>query len=277
VYGRRTGIGVSLLSSVTLSTRRGGAASPFSPLSLFAAGEQGAWYDPSDINTLFQDDAGTTPVTATGQSVGRILDKSGRGNHATQANAAQKPLYDIDGTGRPFLLFDGSDDGMVTGTITPGIDKVQAFAGVRRLSGAASRMLVELSAILDSNNGSFGLLAPSAAGANSYRFASRGTATASAGTGAFVAAPDTSVMTCLGDISGDISTLRRNGGLVETSTADQGTGNYLAYPLYIGRRGGTTLPLNGRIYSLIVRFGANLSGAEITNTETWVNGKTGAY
>lgn len=48
---------------------------PF-PRSLFSAGEQGVWYDPSDFSTLFQDAAGTTPVTAPGQSVGLMLDKS---------------------------------------------------------------------------------------------------------------------------------------------------------------------------------------------------------
>jgi hypothetical protein len=57
---------------------------PFSPSSLFAAGEQGAWYDPSDygsggtggVGTLFQDSASTTPVTAVEQFVGLMLDKS---------------------------------------------------------------------------------------------------------------------------------------------------------------------------------------------------------
>lgn len=44
--------------------------------SLFANGEQGAWYDPSDLTTLFQDAAGTTPVTAVEQPVGLMLDKS---------------------------------------------------------------------------------------------------------------------------------------------------------------------------------------------------------
>lgn len=42
---------------------------------LFAYGEQGAWYDPSDLSTLYQDSAGTTPVTAVGQPVGLMLDK----------------------------------------------------------------------------------------------------------------------------------------------------------------------------------------------------------
>ena len=42
---------------------------------LFASSEQGAWYDPSDFTTLFQDSAGTTPVTAVEQQVGLMLDK----------------------------------------------------------------------------------------------------------------------------------------------------------------------------------------------------------
>ena len=59
---------------------------------LFAASEPGAWYDPSDMSTLFQDSAGTVPVTAVEQPVGRILDKSGRGNHATQATTTKRPV-----------------------------------------------------------------------------------------------------------------------------------------------------------------------------------------
>jgi hypothetical protein len=43
---------------------------------LFGNGEVGAVYDPSDFSTLFQDSAGTTPVTANGQPVGLLLDKS---------------------------------------------------------------------------------------------------------------------------------------------------------------------------------------------------------
>jgi hypothetical protein len=50
--------------------------SPFSPASLFANGEQGWWYDPSNFATLFQDSAGTTPVTAVEQPVGLQLDLS---------------------------------------------------------------------------------------------------------------------------------------------------------------------------------------------------------
>ena len=50
----------------------------FSFFPMFSAGaEQGLWYDPSDFSTLFQDAAGTTPVTAVEQPVGLVLDKLG--------------------------------------------------------------------------------------------------------------------------------------------------------------------------------------------------------
>ena len=46
------------------------------PSGLFTTGVNGAWYDPSDLTTLYQDAAGATPVTAVGQPVGLMLDKS---------------------------------------------------------------------------------------------------------------------------------------------------------------------------------------------------------
>lgn len=86
----------------------GGGAS-FSPVRLFTTGLHGAWWDPSDISTLFQDDAGTTPVTASGQTVGRMLDKSGNGNHAIQATASRRPVYTVSGS-TAYLAFEGVDD-----------------------------------------------------------------------------------------------------------------------------------------------------------------------
>lgn len=80
-----------------LTSRPGAPAPPaFTPASLFAAGEQGVWYDPSDLTTMFEDSAGTTPVHIPGNGtadspVGKILDKSGRGNHATQSTSTARP------------------------------------------------------------------------------------------------------------------------------------------------------------------------------------------
>lgn len=88
-----------------LSPARGFSGVVFTPLSLSPT----AWYDPSDLTTLFQDSAGTTPVTATGQPVGKMLDKSGNGNHATQATAAARPIYTVAGS-IAYLVADGVDD-----------------------------------------------------------------------------------------------------------------------------------------------------------------------
>jgi hypothetical protein len=61
---------------IGLGSVAGFGIAPFEPYSLFENGEQGAWYDPSDLTTLFQDSAGTTPVTGVEQFVGLMLDKS---------------------------------------------------------------------------------------------------------------------------------------------------------------------------------------------------------
>jgi len=90
-----------------------GAMFSFEPASLFANGEAGGWYDPSDLSTLWQDTAGTTAVTASNQSVARIDDKSGNGRHLTQGTTTSRPTYQESG-GVHWLQFDGSDDLLVT-------------------------------------------------------------------------------------------------------------------------------------------------------------------
>ena len=424
----------------------------FSPLDLFSGGAQGIWLDPSDLTTMFQDTAGTVPVTTAGQTVARVNDKSGGGNNATQATAASRPAYSImpsggrrnfltysedfrntaaagearpwtldnsgatnptvtadfgtapngtttadriqlDKTGGTFsrvqqvlsgltngiytfsvwlmnnaggtvnvgirvegtaancavtstwqrfsvtlsaagtsasaqimlfdsiagndetadilawgaqvdagstatayqkvttrynvtevgkasmscLSFDGVDDFLVTPTITPGVDKAQVFAGVGKLSDAATSILAEHSVNSASNAGTFIVTAPNnISSSGNYGMYSRGsTAPAAAANSAITLAPVINVLAGIGDIAGDVQRIRLNGAGEVTNTNDQGTGNYLAHPIYIGRRGGTTLPFNGNVYSLIVRFGANLTAGQITDAETWVAGKTG--
>lgn len=246
----------------------------FSPYDLFRSGEQGAWYDPSDFSSMYQDAAGTTPVTATGQPVGKILDKSGRGNHASQATAASRPTLQQDSNGKYYLNFDGTDDGMATPSIDfTGTDKVTVVAGVRKNSAANYGCLAELSANASSNVGTFALWSPYEL--EKYRFDSRYSSTGLALSGAY-AAPVSNVITALGNISGDSSVLRVNGAQAASSASDQGTGNFGNYPLYIGRRAGTSAPFNGRLYGLIVR-GAESTAAQIAQTEQYMNSKTRAY
>lgn len=91
----------------------GFGSSEFDPMTLFAGGKQGAWYDPSDKSTLFQDVAGTVPVTKDGDPVALMRDKSGNGNHATQTVSASRPIYKTDGI-LHWLQFDGVDDSFVS-------------------------------------------------------------------------------------------------------------------------------------------------------------------
>jgi len=107
----------------------------FDPASLFAASQQGAWYNPSDIDTLFQDSAGTEPVTAAGQPVGLMLDKSGNGNNARQASGAARPTYQVT---PDRITVDNVDDslsvtvptGGFTGTMVLATDNGTASYGV---------------------------------------------------------------------------------------------------------------------------------------------------
>ena len=67
----------------------------FNPANLFAGGSLGVWLDPTDLSTLFQDIAGTVPVTEAGQKVGKMLDKSGNGLHFVAPSDALRPTLSI--------------------------------------------------------------------------------------------------------------------------------------------------------------------------------------
>lgn len=248
--------------------------SGFSVANLFRNGEQGVWYDPSDFTTMSQDSAGTTPVTAVGQPVGLILDKSGRGNHATQSTATSRPVLQQDSGGRYYLAFDGTDDSLATASIDFGAsDKVTIVAGIRRET-ATFGMLVELSSFPSA----FYVASPGA-GPRSTEFRSGGTIVPSSSnsarlTYAGVPTPDTHVLAAVADISGDLTRLRRNGVAGVDGVLDQGTGNFGNYPLYIGSRDNSSLPFNGRIYQLIIRGALTPNLSQI---ESYVNLKTGAY
>jgi hypothetical protein len=373
--------------------------------SLFDNGEQGAWYDPSDMATLFQDSAGTIPVTAVEQPVGLMLDKSKglvlgpelatpltpanwsvagadathivtfasntiryqsgtttpilsvsmvaslplpigtyevkvitssyvsgaikvfetassklvvngigsfkglvtvtstggsafiftrdssnvdltissisirklEGNHALQPTSANRPVLKQDANGKRYLSFNGTTQSMSTAAINfSATDKMMVCAGVRKLSDAATGMVVELSSVVATNQGSFYLTGPSSANGNNYAYLSRGSIDSSSpaiSTGA--QSPNTSVLTGVSNISAATMYLRRNTAQVSSAGA-QGTGNYGNHALFIGARAGTSLYFNGNLYGLLIR-GAASSAQQIASAEYYMNTKTGAY
>lgn len=95
----------------------GAVSAAWTPAELFADSQDGFWYDPSDLSTVWEDDAGTTPASVNGV-VGRIDDKSGNGNYATQSTAAAKPILRQSGS-LYYLEFDNTDDVLVVNTYRP--------------------------------------------------------------------------------------------------------------------------------------------------------------
>ena len=219
------------------------------------------------VTLTFTPTAGSLTLTVSG-SVTLAQLELGSTATAYQRVASQ---YDITEAGVPtcyYVQADGVDDAYVTPTITPNTDKVQVFAGVRKLSDAATSSLTGMSVFPPSNNGVFEMFAPGNAGAT-YGWRTKGTIDVLQVPGAF-ASPITNVLTGLADISGDTAALRVNGTQVAQSTTDQGTGNYLAYPAYIYGRGGTSLPFNGLDFGHAVRFGPNLDAATIARVESLI-------
>jgi len=91
----------------------------FNMLNLFSGGQRGVWYDPSDLATMYQESGGTAPVTADGQPVGLMLDKSPNTINASQPVATKRPTYK-DTPDR--LEIDLVDDALLFDVPTGGID-----------------------------------------------------------------------------------------------------------------------------------------------------------
>ena len=202
---------------------------------------------------------------------------------APVASAYQRVVSatDYDWLGWPlYLRFDGTDDNMFSGgpagTLNfnlSGTDKIAVFAGVHKSSDATTGLVAELSTDLNANNGSFFVVAPLTAGVANVSFASKGTSSVGS-TGTGLPAPVSFVHSGQGDIATPRTAGRVNGASTGITSTSLGTGNYGNYPLYVGRRGTTSIPFNGRIYQLLI-LGRNVTPDELFLTERYVGQKMG--
>lgn len=194
-----------------------------------------------------------------------------------QTTTAQCPILRQAANGRYYLETDGITHNMLTPSVDLSAgDKVALFTAVRKQSDAALGVVVEHSTSVFNNAGSFGLLAPITAAAN-YGFITRGSAgQVTAPTANSFAAPITNVLTGLTDIAAPSATLRVNGAVAVTNNTTQGTGNFGNYPLYYFRRGGTSLPFNGRWFGDI-GFAGVPTASQIAWAEAYYNSLSGAY
>lgn len=255
---------------------------------------------------IFLVDSGTTISYAGDVTKGMLIKEA---DLRVANDALNQPAYqrvntstDYDTVGfKPYLRFNGVSQWLQTNSIDFSYgDKMFVCAGVRKLSDAATGMLFETST--GALVGSFSIRAPQGA-ANRYSFVSSGTFSGQADSSLSYASPITNVVSGIGNISGDQAILRINGAQAAISTANQGTGNYGNYPLYIGARAGTSLFFNGRLYQLVIAAGSEIriteedsdlflseSGDFITaettvaviqsaieQTEAFVNRKTNAF
>lgn len=216
---------------------------------------QGFWFDPNDLTTLYQDVEGTIPVTAVDQLVGLMKDKSGHNNHAFQTTPESRPILQQNiTTGAYYLRFNGIDSHLVTNNIDfTSTDKISLFAGLRKLSDSATAILCELSNASSSTSGTFAIQAPYDGIDKGFAFRSRGSDWDPENDNKYKvpAAPVSAVICGRGDINNDYSEIRVDGITRNINNVEQGTGNYGQYPLYIGIRAGSASPFNGHLYSLI--------------------------
>lgn len=236
---------------------------------LFANNEQGFAFDFNDLSTMYQDAAGTIPVTGVGQPVGRVLDKSGCGNHASQSTSAKRPILQQNATtGAYYLAFDGVDDCLVTSNINfNGQNNLSLFASIifNNLS-STSQAIAELSTASWQTQGTFSLIR-GYSGTNSYALR-RNFST----NGAFedlVSQNNTNTKAVLTGIINSTTSeeyMRNFGTLIGSKALTASSNSFKNYPLYIGIGEVTRYPLNGNLYSLI-GVARIASTAEITNIE----------
>jgi len=74
---------------IGMSISMGTLPPAWTPRALFTGAAVGAWFDPSDISTLFQGGSARSHVTAPGQTVGTVLDRA--------ANLARGPELAVNG------------------------------------------------------------------------------------------------------------------------------------------------------------------------------------
>ena len=100
-----------------VSRAASGDARPFTPLDLFASGEQGTYSLPPNAGSYFTDTSATTPAALT-DAIALVQDESGNGIDWIQATATARPVW-AEEAGFAYLSFDLLDD-KLTATLPAG-------------------------------------------------------------------------------------------------------------------------------------------------------------
>lgn len=246
---------------------------------LFSAGRQGVWYDPSDWATLSQDSAGMVPVTAVGQPVGRVLDKSGNNNHLTLTGV----ILSQDASGQYSLYFGGAGGGATPTINLTSYGEVTLWAGYE-VANTSAVCIAEFSPAISGNDKSFSLFQgidkTGIAAPTKTQFSVRSVATMR--NDATESQPGTkmsalmSINTSASLASNQLRTRLSRSDVVSAYQGGPVTISQLGnYSLYIGARNQSSFRLTGHIYSLILMAGAISDSMRLTG-EAHTSGKMNA-
>lgn len=249
-------------------------AAPPEPPELFANGEGGAMFDTNDIASMFQDLAGTVPAVVN-QPVGKILDQSPNGNHATASELSKRPTLRQDGAGFLYLEFVNSL------MLTPAIDMHGSANAVLWVGGGKSAdpqgIVCEYAQAGQPwvSQGAFRLLCnyPNTAradwllhGAGNYDDMD------------YAEAPTPSVVSIAMDLAAATpaarSTIRLDGAPIVPNVTNAGDagGAFGNWPMTLGARVGGSSALTGRLYEFILRAAATPL-ATVQAWEAWISGQ----
>jgi hypothetical protein len=252
---------MKLVCDIAVTATRHRPRLSFSPARLFAAGENGCWFDPSDLASLFEDASGTIPATVNGR-IGRMLDKSGNGHHAIQTNSWARPFLRVDAEGRHYLDFDGIDDTMQTTLTGLGLgDSRATLACGYRANGSVGYILNTAPSTSSLAEVALGVLFQS----GNSRVILGGEVTSRA-----LAALTRHCVTAVFDRTGP------SGQVFWDREAAQALGSGSAVsdnPLWIGSRGSAVF-FAGRVYGVIARM-AQSNAAELARLQAYICTKTG--
>lgn len=244
---------------------------PFNPASRFAGGVQGILFDPSNLSTLFQDAAGTVPVTAAGQTVKRINDLSGNGNFVS--NSASTWTLQFDGTNY-YLQTDGAN-WLTSAAFAWGSDKATIVAAVKSDIAQQSKPICGFGQPtgtgqtgtwdIELDTGGMGIVRRGSGSVGISYTQDLGTTT--------------QVMSAVVDLSGttyptEVPFFHVDGASPTVTTggsSDTGTGPFGTYAI---RLGGITTYFTGRIYAFVA-IGAISTSAQLAQLEQWASSKSG--
>lgn len=218
-----------------------------------------AWYDFSDISTLYQDSAKTTPVTSDADPIGAVVDKSGNGNDVTQGTTAAKPTYK---TAIQNSLSAGLGDGgdyLASGAFTEATQPTTLFLVVKNPA------IASFETITDGISGTKRhLVQPQSSGSTLRVNAGTSLDTASGAT--------TSTALYAIVFNGSSSIVRKDGSQINTGNA--GTQGITGVTLFADNGGSANF--TGYIMEYLL-YDAEITGTDLSNIENYLNDKWAVY